>query len=66
MKYRITEVLPQNLLDRYYEVQEEISVPDSAVKLWEFRAMFTEIDACYRYIQDKAPAKRKVISEIEV
>lgn len=66
MKYRIVEVNPPGVGDVYYEVEQEITVPDSIVNHWEFVAKFNTIEICKRYINGRARPTRKVISEIEV
>lgn len=66
MKYRIVEVSPPGVGDVYYEVEEWLTVPDSFLKFWDFKAKFNTISACQRYIQNQAQPTRKIISEIEV
>lgn len=66
MKYRIVEVSPPGIGDVYYEVEEQISIPDSEMKHWEFITKFNTISACRRYIESRAQPTRKIISEIEV
>ncbi len=66
MKYRIVEVSPPGVGDVYYEVEEQIDIPDALMKHWRFVAKFNTIEACDRYIQNRAQPTRKVISEIEV
>lgn len=66
MKYRIVEVSPPGVGDVYYEVEEQIAVPDALMNHWQFVAKFSTIKACQRYIQNRAQPTRKVVSEIEV